>query len=197
MDEIIKFLMGNIVFVVIVVMGIIRVLTGGNNNQQKKQQPTRQHKPNQPRQTRIPSPSEGQQRPKQTVYQSSSERVYEEKQKTVEPENPVYTTSSTNIYTEEQHQMEQLKRRMNISDDISINEMMETDISLGTEIQDEIKHSASLSSNNNQIQFKKDVKAGLNREGLIRGIIMSEVLGPPRARKPYQNIITERKHRSS
>lgn len=199
MEDLIEFLMGNIVVVAIIVMGIIRVLTGANKSQQNKQQPTRQQNTTQPaRQAPVPSPSEGQHKPKQTVYQSSGEKVYVEKEQIEEePRSTVYTTSTTNIYMEEQNQMEQLKNRMNISEDVSLAEINQMDISLGTEIQDEIKHSASSSGNKNKMQFKRDVKSGLNREGLINGIIMSEVLGSPRARKPYRSVVSERKKQSS
>src|SRR5690625_2236794 len=38
-------------------------------------------------------------------------------------------------------------------------------------------------------RHKKRIRKNLTKKGLINGIIMSEVLGPPRARKPYQNIL--------
>ncbi|ALX48121.1 hypothetical protein [Lentibacillus amyloliquefaciens] len=40
---------------------------------------------------------------------------------------------------------------------------------------------------------KKQMRNNLTRTGMINGVIMSEVLGQPRAVKPYRSIIAERK----
>ena len=39
-----------------------------------------------------------------------------------------------------------------------------------------------------------DVNSLTNRRGLVQGMIMSEVLGPPRGLKPYRSIINERRN---
>ena len=44
-----------------------------------------------------------------------------------------------------------------------------------------------------QQKFKRKVKSGLTKEGLLNSIVMAEVLGPPRAKKPYKSVIEERK----
>lgn len=44
-----------------------------------------------------------------------------------------------------------------------------------------------------QKQFKKRIKRNVNREGLVNGIIMAEILGSPRATKPYRSVISQRK----
>lgn len=38
-----------------------------------------------------------------------------------------------------------------------------------------------------------NMKTGMTREGLAKSVVMAEVLGPPRAVKPYRSIISERK----
>lgn len=38
-----------------------------------------------------------------------------------------------------------------------------------------------------------DINRLTTRKGLVQGMIMSEVLGPPRALKPYKSVINERK----
>lgn len=43
-----------------------------------------------------------------------------------------------------------------------------------------------------QKTLKKQMSGNITSKGLVNGIIMSEVLGPPRARKPYRSIIEER-----
>ncbi|WP_042223420.1 hypothetical protein [Oceanobacillus manasiensis] len=44
-----------------------------------------------------------------------------------------------------------------------------------------------------QKKFKKQINRNLTKQGLANGIIMAEILGPPRAKKPYRNVISERK----
>src|SRR5699024_1500728 len=43
-------------------------------------------------------------------------------------------------------------------------------------------------------KFKRQLQSNLEKKELINGIIMAEVLGPPRSRKPYQSVISERAH---
>lgn len=38
-----------------------------------------------------------------------------------------------------------------------------------------------------------NIKTSMTREGLAKSVVMAEVLGPPRAVKPYRSIISERK----
>lgn len=51
----------------------------------------------------------------------------------------------------------------------------------------------NLGSSVQQKQFKKQIKKGLTTEGLVNSILMAEVLGPPRARNPYQSVISKRR----
>lgn len=45
-----------------------------------------------------------------------------------------------------------------------------------------------------QKQFKRRVRGNLNEKGLVNGIVMSEVLGKPRAMKPYKSVISKRRN---
>ncbi|WP_174613848.1 hypothetical protein [Virgibacillus ihumii] len=45
-----------------------------------------------------------------------------------------------------------------------------------------------------QKQFKKRVRSNLNKKGLVNGIIMSEVLGKPRAMKPYNSVSSKKRN---
>jgi hypothetical protein len=165
-----------------IVYGIIRAMGGAKENEQQKQK-----RPNVPRPTATPSG--GQQNPKRTVYNTSGS---EETKHT--PKQTVYTSSPTNVYVEEQQkqQMEKLKQRMNTGTSDSIDSLSQQDLSIGPSIQDAIKHHSLQSKNVNKEKFKKDVKTSLDQKGLVNGIIMSEVLGSPRARKPFRSVIAER-----
>jgi hypothetical protein len=154
-------------FVAVIIFGILKSL-GGNKTEQKDQQ----RKPNRPNQVPKPTPTPSGGRPKETVYQSNPAKVYAEEQ--------------------QRQQMEKLASRMNTQVNVSVEDITQQDLSLGTAIRDEIKHRSLDASNEKMEQFKKDVKTGLNSKGLVQGIIMSEVLGAPRARRPYRNVIAER-----
>lgn len=156
-----------------IVFGIIKAMSGENSNQKEKQKPNR---PTVPRPATTPSqaPSGEAHKPKQTVYQTTPENVYVEDQ--------------------QKQQLEKLASRLHTQTAITpLDEINQDDLSLGTVIKDEIKHHSSNKLNENQVKFRKDVKSGLNRKGLVQGVIMSEVLGPPRARKPYNSVISDRR----
>src|SRR5690606_32233886 len=105
-----------------------------------------------------------------------------------------YTSSATNRSVEEQQtlQMEKVTQRMNTSTSDSIDSSSQQDLCIVPAIQDSSRHHTLHSKNVNKEKFKKDVKTSLNHKGLVNGIIMSEVLGPPRARKPFRSVIAER-----
>lgn len=46
---------------------------------------------------------------------------------------------------------------------------------------------------NKNKRMKRQIKSNLSKQGLVNGVIMSEVLGSPRATKPYRSVITERR----
>ncbi|WP_010097043.1 hypothetical protein [Ornithinibacillus scapharcae] len=159
-----------------IVFGIIKAMSGENSNQKEKQSPNR---PPVPRPATIPSqaPSGETQKPKQTVYQTTPENVYVEDQ--------------------QKQQLEELASRLNTQTTITqIDDINQDDLSLGSAIKDEIKNHSTSKLNENQIKFRKEVKSGLNRKGLVQGVIMSEVLGQPRARKPYNTVISDRRKRN-
>lgn len=170
MEEILNFLP----LIAIILFGIIKG-TIGNNEQNEKKQRTPSRPTNVPRPN--PTPSGGQERTRSTTQRTA-------------PVQP-------SIEEQQKQQMEQLKSRMNTGSKVNLDDISQQDVGLGSSIQDAIKHQATNKVAENKEKFKKEVKTGLNRRGLVQGIIMSEVLGPPRARKPYQNVITERKRHIS
>lgn len=46
---------------------------------------------------------------------------------------------------------------------------------------------------NRKSRMKREIKQDLSKHGLVNNVIMSEVLGPPRAFKPYRSVTAERK----
>ncbi|WP_042145992.1 hypothetical protein [Paucisalibacillus sp. EB02] len=185
MDSLLEFLP----IIAFIVYGIIRAL-GGAKETEQQQKPNR---PNVPRPTATPSG--GQDNPKRTVYKSSNSEDHKKTEQTRHsPKQTVYTSTPTNVYAEEQQkqQVERLKERMNTGTSDAHDSLSQQDLSIGPTIQDAIKHHSLQDKNVKKEQFKKDVKTGLNYKGLVNGIIMSEVLGPPRARKPFRSVTVER-----
>src|SRR5699024_10950928 len=91
--------------------------------------------------------------------------------------------------TVEEHrdeQMERLKQQLNTDEDQSLPHITDNKQSV-------LKVVHSHDHSYKYGQFKKDMKKNLTKQGLIDSIVMAEVLGPPRARKPYRSIIYERK----
>ncbi|WP_047981457.1 hypothetical protein [Ornithinibacillus contaminans] len=111
-------------------------------------------------------------------------------------QTPAYETikPSVSVEEEQKQQLERLASSMNTSV-AKASTIHRKDLSLGTVIQDEIKHHGAESGSGNQEQFKRQMKKRLSGEGFVYGVIMSEVLGPPRARKPYRNVLMERKNK--
>ncbi|GGA68667.1 hypothetical protein [Ornithinibacillus halotolerans] len=184
--------------IIIIIIGIIRSLSGGNQNE--KQQ--KQQRPNVPRPRPSSTPS-GQPNPEQTVYKTANSDKERSKRT---PKQTVYQSDPSNVYVEQQkQQMEELKQRVqgrsssdmitsvSSSNDLTGKDITELDMSIGPAITDAIRHQTSTKLNEKQEAFKKDVQTGLTYKGLVQGVIMSEVLGPPRARKPYRSVIQERK----
>ena len=186
MDGLIDFLP----IIAIIVFGIIRAMGGANEQEQQKP-----NRPNVPRPNTTPS--EGQNNPKRTVYRTSESDVHKGKESKEHPRQTVYTSTPTNVYVEEQQkqQVERLKKQLNAGTNDLTDSLSGQDLSIGPAIQDAIKHHSLHDKNEKKERFKKDVKTSLNYKGLVNGIIMSEVLGSPRARKPYRSVTAERRRK--
>ncbi|MBT2214503.1 hypothetical protein F3157_00290 [Virgibacillus dakarensis] len=102
-------------------------------------------------------------------------------------EPAVHDNARTSTVIEEQrdNQIEQLAEQINTST---------------REMQKKLSHDAIIGNTLRQPKnidyqkaaMKKQVRKNLTRKGLVDGIIMAEVLGPPRSRKPYRSVISER-----
>lgn len=104
-----------------------------------------------------------------------------------------HKTTNINTMSIEEHREEQIER---LKDQLHNNDRYETLPSDDKNTLSEPKaihhHEKSYQFN----QFKKDMKRNLTKQGLVDSIVMAEVLGAPRARKPYRSIIYERKNLS-
>ncbi|SDQ48851.1 hypothetical protein SAMN05216232_1790 [Virgibacillus subterraneus] len=108
---------------------------------------------------------------------------------TVSNNQPQSTVAKTSIEEQQQEQRERLADRMNTDTQKAL---------------DERKHDAIITDNSEnrepdrelsaeQKRFKRRIKNNLNQKGLVNGVIMAEVLGSPRATKPYQSVVKQRR----
>ncbi|OZU89930.1 hypothetical protein CIL03_01970 [Virgibacillus indicus] len=145
---------------------IIAGIIGFLKNSSNKQKEEQQKRPNKSPRSRT-APSGG--KPKQKVYvDNEADRVY---------------TSS--IEDKQNEQMEQLANRYRTSGDQSMKDLEHSAFN------DLSKSEIDLSQKRSHL--KREIGSNLEGKRLINGIILSEVLGPPRAQKPYRSIVSQRR----
>lgn len=102
-------------------------------------------------------------------------------------ETTTVQTNRTTLEEQQEIQMQQLAERMNT----------DTTVSVGGRPNDMIIEKMNRRQGDNDShekkKMKKQVKRNLTGKGLVDGIIMAEVLGPPRAVKPYKSVIASRR----
>ncbi|WP_099158546.1 hypothetical protein [Virgibacillus ndiopensis] len=164
MEGIFDAIFGNFLVVLAIIGGIVGFLKDKSN----KNSDGEHNKPYQvPKPTTTPSGGSG-----QSQRHSSS------------------TQASINTQTlkeQQEKQMQQLAERMNANRKSS-QEDLNHDAIIGNTINKQVRYDTQ-----QKTKMKKQVKRNLTGKGLVDGIIMAEVLGPPRAVKPYKSVIENRR----
>lgn len=160
-----------IILVILAIIGGVASLFKDKTTEQSKKQPHRQPRPTTP----VPDSSQ-EQKNDQSRYEPSKEAIEMQEQR--------------------DSQMQQFAERMNRNKQ---EQEEKYEANLNTNDKGEQKASGDNDFNKQKKQkefsetdMQKRVRNNINQKGLVDGIIMSEVLGPPRARKPYQNVIIKR-----
>lgn len=96
-----------------------------------------------------------------------------------------------NINNQLQDQLKRYQERMNIKTSESIETMDETSAEMTDSIVQPLRSHNDQTSLRNE-RFQRQMKEKLTKDGLIEGIVMAEILGPPRALKPYQPVPIKR-----
>jgi hypothetical protein len=185
MGSFIDFIFGNFFLIFLIVSGIIGFLSGNKEEQKKQRQPSR--RPRQPQ--TAPSRTERQMSP-----------IPLEKEEPKEQSVMSMESESGAIGDEQQAQMERLQRKYGdgsvpkdvkskLGDAVTENGL-DVDFIKRQQLQKMGDVSKELSKE--QKALKNDIRGSLRKKGLINGIIMAEVLGNPRAIKPYQSVTVER-----
>jgi len=157
----------NIFIIIVIISGIIGFFNSNDDKDQKKQQ-------------KRPVPS----KPRQSTNERTRQPRAESKVYRDEPiKSPVISAS---IEEQQKAQMDRLATKYSSLSESKIGELSNQVFSK-SQLKEPIKDSQV-----RQERMKKQVVKNLGAKGLVNGIIMSEVLGPPRAKKPYQSVIKDR-----
>lgn len=165
MDELFEAILSNPFLLILIIGGLISFFRGSSGkSDQESQQPS-----GRPTQR------------SQTYSQSESNKSTRSEMSDTE-----HSTNMSALSVEEQRdeQLERLKKQLNTN---------EHQVSPHPS-KNKTKVVHSHESSYKYHEFKKDMKRNLTKQGLIDSIVMAEILGPPRARKPYRSIIDERKN---
>ncbi|SFD55296.1 hypothetical protein SAMN05216238_102182 [Lentibacillus persicus] len=127
-------------------------------------------------------PGRGKQQPRPSPAPSTDRHTGGEDQQQEMPQ-----AAQATIEEQQQEQRRQLAERMNTAGEKQEN-AGEHDAIKRHDVR-EPENELSLE----QRKAKKQMNNNLTRTGVINGVIMSEVLGSPRAVKPYRSVIAERK----
>ncbi|AUJ26230.1 MULTISPECIES: hypothetical protein [Virgibacillus] len=105
-------------------------------------------------------------------------------QPTKRPERVGGSISTASASEQKQQQMEQLAEQMGAD----LQEPLED---LAQQVQSVQSQRQATEGHLQKQKMKRQVANNFTREGLINGIIMSEVLGKPRGKKPYRSAVSE------
>lgn len=174
MESFFDFIVGNIFIIIIIVGAIINFLSKGKQ-EEKKQSRT----PERP-QPAVPDVRETK------TYEKARETLHEVRKK-IEREAEISTRS---IEEQVQEQYDRLRSQYQTSQDLESDSLQPKYRQSGLEKQVEAQRTEE-----GNVRVNVNVDKKLTHKGLIESVIMAEVLGPPRALNPYQNIIMKRKQR--
>ncbi len=169
MDGLIDLILENPLFLVILIGGIISLLKGKSEKVEGSEPTTNRPKPAQAENTF--------ERSRQRERARSAEKVVTE---------PI---SSKSIEELREEQMLRFAGQVDYDED-----QQEKDIRRAADsIKKEIGHEKV--TNKSEKVFKNNFNQSLTKKGLVNSVIMAEVLGAPRARRPYQSVISKRRNR--
>ncbi|HLR68165.1 MAG TPA: hypothetical protein VK105_13720 [Virgibacillus sp.] len=182
MDDLLELIFSNPLFLILIIGGLISLLKGGSGNKDGQQSQTQ----------RSRQPQTVTHNPSQTKTQTQTRQ---QRPQTKPRERIVRTTS---VEEQRQKQLEQLTGRIGVDPEDNKHTAKKTGVQSplgsGTTVdkrrQQEI---AALHHAEQRKRVKKKFRNNLSRDGLIDSVIMSEVLGPPRARKPYESVVNQRR----
>lgn len=179
-------ILDNLYLVIIIVFGIISFLSnsGKKQEEQEKKQSRPPNNPTQTRQRQQRSSSQGAGTQQQAQTQRKREQPRAQRQVYKEGERPDISAGS--IEEQQKKQMERMANRYQTSSQENLEDVEQNFNDLKVDRKSEENAPG-------RTEMKKRVSGNLDGKGLVNGIIMAEVLGSPRAKKPYRSIVQRRK----
>jgi hypothetical protein len=181
MDQLLELFFGNLIIIIAIVGGILGLFQK-RQHEKEKQAPKRQR----PYPTHSPTPS-GKVNPEaQTASQSRPP---------VEEHHPIKQMKdrAESYYEKQQALLKEKKAKNNKNSRIQ-----GAEISQGGNIHDALKDSSDdtykVNDKVDRRSTRIDITRNLNKNGLAESVIMAEVLGSPRALKPYRSIVNRNKN---
>lgn len=172
MESFFELIAGNFFFVIIIVVAIINLFSKAK----KATETTQNEDTKDPRQQKPTL----QERIEEKVEQARES--YQQVKDTIETETKERTKS---VDEQRKEQYDQLRRRIQSDQHNSVGEHR-VDVKTPKK-QDESQPETEA------ISFEKHLEKNLTKQGLAESIVMAEVLGPPRALNPYQNVAVRRR----
>ncbi len=175
MDALLEAIFGNFMIIIIIIGGIISFLKNKSGNEQQEK---RRHEKTQRTRTQVPSGryDPAKQRSEQQMHQQSEDQHH----------------SDTEMITAEEQRAAQLK---NLAGKI------ESDLSTRLEELPEagpVKHTEKKPVYAKSAKHRPEAKhfrKNLTGKGLVQSVVMAEVLGPPKATRPYRPVTEERRRK--
>ncbi|WP_068674339.1 hypothetical protein [Oceanobacillus sp. Castelsardo] len=170
MEAILEAIFSNFFLILVILSGIFSFFKKNTEDQKKNKTPSKQKtKPK----TVQPSARSTETTKKRPVYTSKIEDTIQE------------SLQQLSVEEQQKAQMERLAEKFNTNKEIG------RTIEQGLDFSQSFSNSKILKTK--QIEKRTDFNMRLKRNDLVQGVILSEVLGSPRSKKPYQTVIEERK----
>ncbi|WP_249871059.1 hypothetical protein [Oceanobacillus saliphilus] len=160
----------NLFIIIIIVSALLGFFRRSNNEQETQEEKKKPVPPKTARVPNVPPERRPQPRAERQIYRENSRK-------------PAVSTAS--IEEQQKAQLERLASKYTTITD-SIEDL--TSQSSGGSILIEPKKVSEVRKE----YLKKQLVSNFEAKGLVNGIIMSELLGSPRAKKPYKSVIQDR-----
>ncbi|MGX4669629.1 hypothetical protein JNUCC74_10510 [Cerasibacillus sp. JNUCC 74] len=175
MEKIVDLIFSNIFVVLAIVAGVIGFFKNSISKEQEAEKKDTRPK----RQNRPTSPFGGEM--KRQWHDPTKRRQL--------PKKEAPTMTNTTSTQELKPQMDQLVQQVETSFMENVDEFSSSAHS--TTLNRSLKSKPK--SDQLRTKMKRQVSSNLTQKGLVNGIIMAEVFGPPRAKKPYRSVLAERR----
>ncbi|WP_138415720.1 hypothetical protein [Aquibacillus sediminis] len=174
--------MDELIGAILPILAVVAWLFGSFKNDEENKKPTK--KPNQPRPRPTPTPSGSGQR--QTT---TSEPKVEPKSTVQQSQQQPVDTRTKSYYEKKQEQIEKLKEQVAQTSEITKEDSIHDAIKEESTPKAYKKYKSNRNSN-------LSVATKINKKGLAESVVMSEILGPPKAVKPHQSVLQMRKNKN-